>query len=663
MQSAALVVIKPTPLATLVAMVREQATPLACAVGALVGCGVWFGVPFNPPWWLPVGPALLGLGCLLLPWRWVVWLCLSLAVFMGWSAITTQHLSAQFSWQAASSKSHWLVGQVTEMTSRSPTHGPARVRVVIQYPQFYQLSGTYGVQRVTLSVLQSHIEATGLQVDAWLAAPVIVFAPEAPFGPYVRDTRLWRWADRSVVYGYVQGEVAQTQPPVGVIEPAAWDAWPQLQATVLAWRQSITTATKSMGQGVLPALLVGDQADIAPALRQAYQAAGLSHLLAISGFQMALAGVGVFWLLRWVLAWWPWLAVRVNVKIPAALGGLLATAAYAMLAGGGVSVLRALITVGIVLLAFMIGRTRQLLRCWAVAVVVLLAVNPLWIQSAGFALSLAAVLGLVLWGAVLPPLPRGFFLRGWGIFKRGVASSVVAGAATAPLVALWFGQFSWLGVLGNVVAIPLMALGTYVGLVALALWPLGGQGVPLAVLTWLVEVCNQWAVWLSTAPQALAWLPSWGWAALLVPCLGTLGAMLMQRGWWAVVGLVCSALVAVSMAVAAPWHMLLGGSEPIPQRLKTSAQQWGSAWLQQGANGAYTVQTVHDPRSLQAYVSRTLLPLAQPITGKLMRPLPIATPRPFFYATQLGVHPWQVVPLACGRPWERIAQACWRWHK
>lgn len=656
-----------TPLTTLVAMVREQAVPLACAAGALVGCGVWFGLPFNPPWWLPLGPAVLGLVSLLLTtfysWRWpkewCMWLCLSMAVFMGWSAITTHQLSAQFRWQAASSKSHWLVGQVAEMTPSVPTGGPPRVRVVVEHPVLYQLPGSGGIRRVTLSVLQSQFQAAGLQTGAWLAAPVILFPPEAPFGPYVRDSRLWRWADRETVYGYVQGEVAQTQSPIQAPQAVLSLLWPHVQAKVNQWRHSIAASTQSMGQGVLPALLVGDQASITPALRQAYQAAGLSHLLAISGFQMALAGVGVFWLLRWVLAWWPWLAVRVNVKIPAAVGGLVATAAYAMLAGGGVSVLRAFITVGVVLLAFIIGRTRQLLRSWAVAVVVLLAVNPLWIHSAAFSLSLAAVLGLVLWGAVLPALPAGAWRRGGAMLQRATASSVVAGAATAPLVALWFGQFSLVAVLGNVVAIPLMALGTYVGLVALAVWPLGVEALPLALLAWLVEVCNTWAVWLSQTPQALVWLPSWGWAALVLPCLGTLCAMLMQRGWLAVVGLACSALVAVGIAVPAPKQMLLGGSQPIPQRLQMSTQQWGDAWLTLTPAGTYAIQVVHDPRSLQAYVSRTVLPLAQPVSAKLAKPFPIATPQPFLYATQFGVQPWQVVPLACQRPWQRVAQACW----
>jgi hypothetical protein len=222
--------------------------------------------------------------------------------------------------------------------------------------------------------------------------------------------------------------------------------------------------------------------------------------------------------------------------------------------------------------------------------------------------------------------------------------------------ALWANT---IGLLVLVVAIPLMALGTYVGLVALAVWPLGGEALPLALLAWLVEVCNTWAVWLSQTPQALVWLPSWGWAALVLPCLGTLCAMLMQRGWLAVVGLACSALVAVGIAVPAPKQMLLGGSQPIPQRLQTPTQQWGDAWLTLTPAGTYAIQVVHDPRSLQAYVSRTVLPLAQPVSAKLAKPFPIATPQPFLYATQSGVQPWQVVPLACQRPWQRVAQVCW----
>jgi hypothetical protein len=227
-------------------------------------------------------------------------------------------------------------------------------------------------------------------------------------------------------------------------------------------------------------------------------------------------------------------------------------------------------------------------------------------------------------------------------------------------VAGWLAASSLAGLLLTAVAMAYPPLRPLMGWPVAAVVALAPASLPL--LAWLVEVCNTWAVWLSQTPQALVWLPSWGWAALVLPCLGTLCAMLMQRGWLAVVGLACSALVAVGIAVPAPKQMLLGGSQPIPQRLQTPTQQWGDAWLTLTPAGTYAIQVVHDPRSLQAYVSRTVLPLALPVSAKLAKPFPIATPQPFLYATQSGVQPWQVVPLACQRPWQRVAQACWRWH-
>ncbi|HEX2561290.1 MAG TPA: ComEC/Rec2 family competence protein, partial [Phenylobacterium sp.] len=85
--------------------------------------------------------------------------------------------------------------------------------------------------------------------------------------------------------------------------------------------------------GLAAAMVTGHEAFIPRDQVEAMRAAGLAHIISISGLHMAIVGGFVFFALRLGIAAWPWLALRINAKKAAALAGLAAVAGYLVISG------------------------------------------------------------------------------------------------------------------------------------------------------------------------------------------------------------------------------------------------------------------------------------------------------------------------------------------
>ena len=125
-----------------------------------------------------------------------------------------------------------------------------------------------------------------------------------------------------------------------------------------------------------------------PAVRERFRATGLSHLLCVSGFHTALLAT-VAALLLFPLRLWP-RAGRYRHLIVIAIVWL-----YALLTGFMPSVVRAAVMISIYLGAKISERDAYPLNSLCIAVFIILAINPYWLFSIGFQLSVAAVLGLI----------------------------------------------------------------------------------------------------------------------------------------------------------------------------------------------------------------------------------------------------------------------------
>jgi competence protein ComEC len=382
-----------------------------------------------------------------------------------------------------------------------------------------------------------HFRATLLEVSGRgratrLRAPVVVVADTRWAGLRL-DSRL-RFSGRLAP---ADGDdlaalVIARGPPVRLAGPSP------LLAAVDRLRAGIREAVADQPPGpraLVPALVDGDDGGLAQDVSADFRAAGLTHLLAVSGTNLTLI---VGFLL--VLARWCGVRARGLVVV-----GVLGVVGFVLLARTEPSVLRAAVMGSVALVGMGVhGRARGS-RALGVAVVVLLLVDPWLARSIGFALSVCATAGILLLGppwrdALLRWLPR------WA--AEAVAVPLAAQLACTPLVAAISGQVSLVAVAANMAVAwavgPATVLGLLGGVLALGWGPLGRLVATPAgwCAGWIIAVARTSA---GLPLAALSWAPGWisltvltvlcaalalGLAAALARrtlTLGTLGVLLV----------------------------------------------------------------------------------------------------------------------------------------
>ena len=247
------------------------------------------------------------------------------------------------------------------------------------------------------------------------------------------------------------------------------------QAIVEQIRRAVGTGEAG---AVLCALVVGDRSGIAPARREAFNRAGVGHLLAISGLHIGMVAAGGFFVFRWMLAWLPCLLWRAWVMRAAAALAMVPMAAYGLLAGMSPSTQRAVIMVSVGLAAVMVQRDQDVLNTLAAAALIIVLVSPPALFTVSFRLSFAAVLAIA-WGWPWVPEPwRRAGGRVGAVLLGCFWASLLALTGTLPLVMAYFNQVSLVGLGANMILVPLVGWGVVpAGLVsALAglIWPPAG---------------------------------------------------------------------------------------------------------------------------------------------------------------------------------------------
>ena len=208
---------------------------------------------------------------------------------------------------------------------------------------------------------------------------------------------------------------------------------------------------------LLVALLMGDTADLPAETVAAFRDGGVAHVVAISGLQVALVVAGANVLLR-----------RVRMAAAARDATLLAaTVLYAAFAGGRPPVLRAALMIGLYLAARLLGRPTSPGQVVGFAAVVLLLARPEDLFDVGFLLTFAAVFGLSAFGAPVSTVLRER-LRLPGPVADVAGATLGAELAVFPVQAFVFNVVPFVGLLSNVLVVPLSILFLYA---ALALVP------------------------------------------------------------------------------------------------------------------------------------------------------------------------------------------------
>lgn len=283
------------------------------------------------------------------------------------------------------------------------------------------------------------------------------------------------------------------------------------------------TLGDSAGAALMAALSVGDTRGLTALDWQRFRATGTSHLVAISGLHLGIVAGALFWLLRWVWALWPRACLWLPAQRLALLGSGLGAGAYALLAGLQPPVLRALIMLWVFIAAALLHRLHQSARALLFAWAVIVTLDPLAILSPGLWLSFGAVAAIIYIGSGR--------LRAPGKWQLALTIQLFLSLALVPLTLWFFGGFTWLSPLVNLLAIPVFTVLVPLLLAALLLY-----AIAPSLGVWGIGVCGRLLEW---AYAALAWsadgLPQ-AWqlasphpAALVLGAIGA-GLLFAPRG-------------------------------------------------------------------------------------------------------------------------------------
>ena len=227
--------------------------------------------------------------------------------------------------------------------------------------------------------------------------------------------------------------------------------------------QRIDAVLTGSSDAIGRAMVMGDQSAITDETRTVMAAAGLAHIYSISGLHLSIVAGGMFWLLRLALASIPAAATRMPVKKIAAVGGIVVAAGYMLLAGGlaNVPALRSAIMLALVFGAVLAGRRALTMRNVAIAALLIIVIDPSSVFRPSFQLSFVAVVALI--GTYEMPRPArlkdiSWLARLWATVWATALTSFIAGSATLLFSAYHFQQTAPLGVIGNVLVLPVVSL-------------------------------------------------------------------------------------------------------------------------------------------------------------------------------------------------------------
>jgi competence protein ComEC len=238
-----------------------------------------------------------------------------------------------------------------------------------------------------------------------------------------------------------------------------------LYAVKDAFQRALRTVLPEPAVALAEGILLGEKRALGEELTEAFRRSGIIHIVVLSGYNVMLVAGFFLFALSFVLS-----------RRGRAIGGIIAIAAFALMVGLSPTVARASIMVGLVLIAFALGREYHVLRALLVAAAFMVALNPyLLVFDPGFQLSFLATLGLI---AVAPHLETWPLTTGvWPKARALILATIATQLAVLPLLLYQIGEFSLVAVVVNLLVVPMVPiamLATFLtGLFALVSFELG----------------------------------------------------------------------------------------------------------------------------------------------------------------------------------------------
>lgn len=214
------------------------------------------------------------------------------------------------------------------------------------------------------------------------------------------------------------------------------------EKAIYVFKNELTNSLKKISDGeelgALCTMLLGEKSLLSNDMKESYQDAGISHILAISGLHISLVGIGIYGFMR---------KRRAGFVCAMIVAGGIAYIYYFM-SGCAISTERALFMFFLTMIAQTIGRSNDMLNSLGISILIIVYENPFIIKYPGFVFSVVAVMGVAL-------IVRD--ISGNKI-KVAILSSVAMQLATIPVVAIYYYEIPAYSVIINIIVLPLISI-------------------------------------------------------------------------------------------------------------------------------------------------------------------------------------------------------------
>ena len=230
-------------------------------------------------------------------------------------------------------------------------------------------------------------------------------------------------------------------------------------------REVIFNNSPSPQREIIAAMTIGDKKAIPEAIREIFNKTGTSHILAISGLHVGLVAASAFFLTAILLKSSEYLMLRFIIIKIAAASAFVFILFYALIAGMGVTVVRATLMASIFLIALIIGKQKDIYNTLALAGLIILIISPDALFDISFQLSFLAVLSIIY---IVPRIPRPSFIDSPTLplpiaaisryLYISTAVCIAATIGTLPLIVSYFNRVSLVAVIANLIIVPLLGI-------------------------------------------------------------------------------------------------------------------------------------------------------------------------------------------------------------
>ena len=208
---------------------------------------------------------------------------------------------------------------------------------------------------------------------------------------------------------------------------------------------------------VMKAMLIGDKTLLSHEIQSLYKEVGIAHVLAISGLHISVIASVLWWILK-------------KVRLHKHLQGtsvMITLWTYAAMTGFSVSITRAVMMTSTILLGSLLEEKADPLTSWSFAALILLIYNNLYLWDIGFQLSFVAVGSLIL---LTPFFNKMFFVP--QKIRKQIAPLIAVTIGTTPFIAYYYYVISPIGMITNLLLVPLITIVVTVGFLTMLIFPI-----------------------------------------------------------------------------------------------------------------------------------------------------------------------------------------------